>query len=238
MAQTKKDVNTTNEVNMDFLRKNLMQRSAAQVLDDLKGEPAFFDNEENAIIAKYVALKTIAKAINDELTNISDDVDEILIEGYYSKGIDRRIARVNGVKIGQVSAVMSQQRYVVNDCDAFCEWLQANGLDDTEIKFDDYCVKELLALLAAHCEEGTYEHMFISRTKANKVFDKGVEELDKGTCAFHGMVVPGITPAAEEYKYSRVSGTDKEQTWRALTMSNKQAIGEFLFGEPEVEDDD
>lgn len=190
-------------------------------------------NHKNAIITRYVALKSLAKVINEQLRDLQPQVTEVMCERYERDGSDRTNAKVNGMEIGSVTLTKSKSEWVIRDREAFIEWLTANGLDDVAIEFEPHYTNEMFALLAENLEPKQFEHMFYITPVASDTFADGVETLDEKTCAFHGLVVPGIEPAYNIPTGIMARPKPASDVWRILSIGSKDGIKRLLLGEAE-----
>lgn len=190
-------------------------------------------NNENSVISRYVALKSLTKALNEQMRELQPQVDYIMRERYERDGSDRTNAKVNGMEIGSVTLTKSKSEWVIRDREAFIEWLTANGLDDVAIEFEPHYTNEMFALLAENLEPKQFEHMFYITPVASDTFADGVETLDEKTCAFHGLVVPGIEPAYNIPTGIMARPKPASDVWRILSIGSKDGIKRLLLGEAE-----
>lgn len=190
-------------------------------------------NHKNAIITRYVALKSLAKVINEQLRDLQPQVTEVMCERYERDGSDRTNAKINGMEIGSVTLTKSKHKYRVTNYDLFASWLMSNGLDSLEVEFDPAFTHELIELLIDNVKESEFDHMFISTTSPRKEFDKEVEVINDKTCAFHGLIVPGIEPATAKPTGIMARPKPANEVWRILSIGNKDGIGRLLLGEAE-----
>lgn len=236
---------------VDALRKhpleevaNALKAIAPEPQEETKIEKSRLDEmteaqeEQNATVARYVALKALVKTCEEQIQDLKADVEDIMLEGWKSTGSDRRAAFINGLSIGTVTLRKSSKKFVVQDARAFYGWIAENGLGREDTQFEPYFTKELLRVLQENVKPALWEHMFTTKVEPGDEFMRGVKTLDDKSCAFASMVVPGIAPAATNPQGIMVRPNDAKDVWRILSIGSKKDIGHLLLGEPQEESED
>lgn len=231
-------INNSDVLTVEDLTRLLKENSAEDVLAQFSDEKTRITKAQNETIARYVALKSLVNACEEELENLKFDVEDIMHEGWNKDGCDRRTARVDGLDIGSVTLCKSKKKYRVTNWQAFNEWLQTNGLDDTAIGLDEFYAKDLLKLLKDNFAPSVYEKWFFVHTKPSRDFERAVEVVDAQTCAVNGLAVAGIEPAPTKPTHVMCKPKPAREVWRVLQMKSKDEIGNLLLGEVDASDID
>ena len=182
--------------------------------------------EKKETLAAY----TFVKTLYDEL---KPKADEILKSDFENDGIEKRVAKIDGKPIGILTVVKNKKVYEITDADAFIDWLQSYDLGTCTHKANVKASEEIYNMLLKHYSPDEIDYLFFSEPIVYKETEKKIFACED-VCLLEGMpaVIPGIKPAGETFKYSKVTSTDvnacikllqnNESTVKLLSASTKE----------------
>ena len=173
--------------------------------------------EKKETLTAYVFVKTL-------YDNLKPKADAIMKGDFIEEGIEKRVAMIDSKPIGIMTVVKNKKVYEVTDPDAFSEWLESYDLGSCTHKANVKASDEIYDMLLKHYPPEEIEHLFFKEPVVFRETEKKIFACED-VCLLEGMpaVIPGIKPATETFKYSKVSNTDVS-TCIKLMAKNENAV--------------
>lgn len=157
-------------------------------------------------IQKTAILTAVKKSLESELKQYRAEADEEILELYEGFGSDRVKIKLGDVEIGSMTLCFATDEYIVTDEAALNEFLLLNGLATEKTSIDPTYMVEVIARIKDDMPQA-----IVTEVVPTKDFSKLIKRVDdsfviEGT----NEVVPGISPAPQKIKGTRITGCKPE----------------------------